>query len=83
MCKEGVEAPVSFAHYVMYKELMNGKYMFGADSTVLVPSTSDKEGKNIAYRIQVKLGSSNIMTDSETETARKKVKCHDCREHCK
>mgnify|MGYP003463356189 CR=1 FL=1 len=23
LCKEGVEAPVSFANYVMYKELMN------------------------------------------------------------
>ena len=74
LCKEGVEAPVSFAHYVMYKELMNGKDTFGADSTVLVPS--DEEGKNIAYRIQVKLGSSNIMTHSEANGK----KCHDTAE---
>ena len=76
LCKEGVDAPVSFAHYVMYKELMNGKDTFGADSTVLVPS--DEEGKNIAYRIQVKLGSGNIMTHSETEATGKK--CHNTAE---
>ena len=65
--KESVEAPVSFANYVMYKELMNGKDTFGADSTVLV--LSNEEGKNIAYRIQVMLGSSNIMTEAEKKKA--------------
>ena len=77
LCKEGVEAPVAFAHYMMYKELVNGKDTFGADSTVLVPS--NEEGKNIAYRIQLKLGFSNIMTDSEKKKATGK-KCHDTAE---
>ena len=60
--KEGDEHPVSFDHYVMYKELMHGRDAFGADAVVLIP---DDHKSSIAYRVQVKLGTSTIFTEAE------------------
>ena len=60
--KEGDEHPVSFDHYVMYKELMHGRDAFGADAVVLIP---DDHKSSIAYHVQVKLGTSTISTEAE------------------
>ena len=60
--KEGDEHSASFDHYVMYKELMHGQDAFGADAVVLIP---DDHESSIAYRVQVKLGTSTIFTEAE------------------
>ena len=56
----------------MYKELLDGRDVFGAD-VVIVP---DETHRNVAHRIQLKLGESVIATDEEV-AAKKVVHCLD------
>ena len=66
-----------FDHYVMYKELVDGRDICGADAVVLVPSSGDQKQCD-AHRVQVKLGGSTICTTDELNS--KKIKCCDTAE---
>lgn len=66
LCKEGKSAAVPFVHYMMQKELMDGRDVFGADAVVLVPS-EEFNHKSVAHRIQLKLGVSNILCNDEKD----------------